>query len=373
MGKATFKKPPFTLDRSRRGGLVAQLSDALRRAIETGYYRPGDVLPPVRDLAELLGVSKGMAERAIAVIREEGRISPRPHVGSVVCAHDRPLWKGHVLSVVSPGLGNPFDNTAHAALRDTLTAAGYLVTSATVPESRPAHFDDFALLDTMMRQQVDLVVQLHDMPNVARWLSKRGIPFARLTADPSPLLRNCVGAVLRRNDLAHPDFAAHCREAGIKQAMQVRVWHGIDISGALGEAGIPVATWRVPRRPDGSVHTAMTLSNWGMEAFTRRLAEKGRSWLPDLLFFDDDYLATGALMALANGGVRMPEDVRVASWANREYGPVSAKPLARMEMDNMAAGATLAKCVLEYLSTGKFPQGVVVGPKYFRGETITTA
>jgi hypothetical protein len=44
-----------------------------------------------------------------------------------------------------------------------------------------------------------------------------------------------------------------------------------------------------------------------------------------------------------------------------------------MEMDNMAAGATLAKCVLEYLSTGKFPQGVVVGPKYFRGETITPA
>ena len=368
MGKATFKKPPFTLDRSRRGGLVAQLSDALRRAIETGYYRPGDVLPPVRDLAELLGVSKGMAERAIAVIREEGRISPRPHVGSVVCAPDRPLWKGHIVIVVPPGLGNPFDNMVQVTVRDGLTSAGYLVTSVTVVETHSGHFDDFSLLDTVLRQQTDLVVQLHEQDNIARWLSKRGLPFVRIAALEAACPMHCVGIVERRRDLALPDFVAHCREAGIRSILQVADTVRADAAKALSDDGVRVVTLRVP--PALHYGSALSLSQWAMETFQKRLA-KSRSWLPDLLFFQDDNIATGALLALGMARVRIPEDVRVATWANRDCAPVFTKPLARMEMDNKAAGATLAKCVLEYLSTGKFQQGVVVGPKYFRGETIT--
>ena len=75
----------FTLDRSRRGDLSRQLSAGLRMAIETGYYQPGEILPPVRNLAEILEISKGIAEQAVAKLREEGLISPRPAVGSVVC------------------------------------------------------------------------------------------------------------------------------------------------------------------------------------------------------------------------------------------------------------------------------------------------
>ncbi|MBR0055888.1 MAG: hypothetical protein IJP66_01030, partial [Kiritimatiellae bacterium] len=61
---------------------------------------------------------------------------------------------------------------------------------------------------------------------------------------------------------------------------------------------------------------------------------------------------------------------RVATWANRDYGPSFLKPLTRMEMDNAAIGATLADCVLQCLRTETFPQGVVVGPKYVTGETF---
>ncbi|MBE6398182.1 MAG: winged helix-turn-helix transcriptional regulator, partial [Lentisphaerae bacterium] len=118
MQKRDFKKPMFTLDRSRRGDLSRQVSAGLRTAIETGYYQPGEILPPVRDLAEILEISKGIAEQAVARLREEGLISPRPSVGSVVCASDRPLWKGQVLIVVPPDGGNTADNTMSAVLRN---------------------------------------------------------------------------------------------------------------------------------------------------------------------------------------------------------------------------------------------------------------
>lgn len=366
MKKNSFKKPPFSLDRSRHGDLVGQLSSALRQAIDTGYYKAGDILPPVRDLAELLDVSCGVAAQAMARIREAGLISPRPCIGSVVCPKDRPPWKGQVLVVVPPGLGNPHDSMIHAVVRDTLTAAGYLPTSATVPETRPGRFDDFSLLECMLRQQTDLVVQLHGQANITRWLSKCGVPFVRF-ADDDTLPPNCVGVMRRDFGRALPDFVAHCRKVGVKSVLQVADTLRADATDVLSRDGIEVSTLRTPAAMRNGLDYDFTV--WAAETFAKRLA-KGRGWLPDLIFFQNDHLATGALMALGAAGIHIPEDVRIATWANYRYGPAYFKPLTRMEMDNAAVGATLAKCVLEYLRTGAFPQGIVVGPTYIKGETM---
>ncbi len=365
--KNHFKQLPFSLDRSRHGDLAAQIATGLRTAIETGYYRAGAVLPPVRELAQMLEVSKGIAEQALAILRNESLVSPRPRVGSVVCAKDRPLWKGHVVIVVPPGRGNPFDDSVHVHLRDTLTAQGYLTSSVTVAETRPRLFNDFALLDAMLRHQTDLVVQLHDQDNIARWLSRRGAPFVRLTAYG---LRppNCLGIVSRDDFLSFAPFLEHCRETGIRCVVQVMGFPCFDLAGPLGKAGIHVETMRYPRWKD--CDDVRPLSDWTLEAFRRRFEQEGRDWLPDLLFFNDDHIATSALLALTAAGVRIPEDVRVATWANRDYGPSFLKPLTRMEMDNVAIGATLANCVLDYLRTGVFPAGVVVGPTFIQGETL---
>lgn len=364
--KTTYKKPPFTINRARRGDLAGQIADGLRTAIETGYYGPGDILPPVRDLGELLGVSMVVAVHAVDILREEGIISPRPRVGSVVCAKDRPLWKGHVVTVIPPGLGNPFDNAIHAVVRDRLTAAGYLVTPVTVTETRPGRFDDFALLDTVLRQQTDLVIQLHQQETISRHLSRNKIPFIRLSGDDEPHL-NCVGAVRHDFGMALAEFAEHCREAGVKSVLQVADVIRADATELLARIGVNVTTLRTPASmrngPD------FDLTTWAADTFHKRLA-KGRGWIPDLLFFQNDHLTTGAMLALGVSGVRIPEDVRVVTWANRRYGPVYLKPLTRMEIDSPAIGATLADCVLEYLKTGAFPDGVVVGPEYIRGETF---
>ncbi len=213
--KSEFKEIPFALDRSRRGDLAAQIAAGLRMAIETGFYKAGDILPPVRDLAPMLDVSKGIAEQALALVREEGLINPRPRVGCVVLDRRDRLWKGHVVIVVPPGRGNPLDNMIHVTVRDSLIAAGYLVSSASVAETAPGKFNDFALLDTVLRQPTDLVVQLQGQECVARWLSRRGIPFVRLgLTDLKP--PNCVGLVRRDDDLVLADFVAHCQETGVK-------------------------------------------------------------------------------------------------------------------------------------------------------------
>ena len=141
----------------------------------------------------------------------------------------------------------------------------------------------------------------------------------------------------------------------------------IGVAEALGEAGVKVSSLRVPR----ALHkaTGFALGSWAAETFAKRLAN-GRDRLPDLIFFADDHLATGALLALGMVGVHIPDDVRVATWANRDYAPVFTKPLTRMEMDNASIGAKLAECVLDHLRNGDFPEGLVLGPEYIMGETL---
>jgi DNA-binding LacI/PurR family transcriptional regulator len=367
MERKSFKKPPFTLDRSRYGDLPAQIASGLRMAIGTGYYRAGDILPPGRDLAVLLGVSKGIAEQALALVRDEGLISPRPRIGSVVCPKDRPLWKGTIVIVVPPGRGNPLDNMIHVAVRDSLIAAGHLTTSVSVGETVPGHFNDFSLLDTVMRQQTDLVVQIQGQDSVARWLSKRGVPFVRLgLTDFNP--PNCVGLVRRNDDLAVADFAAHCREAGVKSVAQISVFNRANVAEALAAYGIEVKTFRVPKTLDYG--TGYELSQWAMSLFRSRLASMGARWLPELIFSSDDHLTTGMFAAFYEAGIRIPDDVKLVTLANLDYGPVFPRPLTRMEYDTSTIGKTLTECVLSYLRTGDCPKEVVVGPRYVRGETF---
>ncbi|WP_432990194.1 FadR/GntR family transcriptional regulator [Dactylosporangium sp. CA-233914] len=51
--------------------------DQIRRSMDRGQFRPGDRLPPERDLAEMLDVSRTTVRSAIAVLEREGRISVR--------------------------------------------------------------------------------------------------------------------------------------------------------------------------------------------------------------------------------------------------------------------------------------------------------
>ena len=362
-----MKTIPFEVRRDDGRPLVRQVVDGMRKAVTCGYYAPGDPLPSYSDLAKSLGVSPIVTKTAFRRLADEGLVIARPRIGTFVRHCGAKLWRGQVLLVVPPGIGNYRENTVHAVLRDTLTAAGYLPLAATVPRTASGRFEDFALLETMLRQQVDLTVCLLDFPAVTSWLGKHGVKFALFgrLASEAP---SCVGFVNNRDDLALDDFISRCRATGISSVMQITsMENGPNAVPALRAAGIRASNWRIPP-PDGG-RDATGLVQRTADEFAARLA-KGRRWLPELLFFRDDHLAMGALVSLLAAGIRIPQDVRVATWANKGLGPPFPTPLDRMEMDNEAAGAVLAECVLSYLRTGAFPQNVVVGPKYISGETV---
>lgn len=369
MQKREFKKPNFSIDRTRRGGLAKQITFGLRTAIETGYYRAGEILPPVRDLADILGVSMGIAVRAVNQIREAGLINPRPAVGSVVCAPNRPLWKGQVLIISPFGGTQHYMNAVCATICATLIANGYLALTVAVPRNAEGEFD-FSMLDLMLRQQVDLVVQLHDKPEITKWLSICKIPFIRLTFDSSRRLSGgCIGAVRRSNMAAETAFAEHCRQVGVKDAIIATAWKSCSVISSLRNVGVGVKRWRF------DIPHGVACAQVAQCAFDNVSCwiEKSKGKLPELIFFDDDFLASGALAAMLHAGVRIPEDICFATLFNRSGGGSGiafSVPITRMEVDSHADGQIVAEATLSYLKNGIFPSDVTVGAKYIRGQTF---
>ena len=74
------------IDRDEAVGLHEQVAAEIRRAIADGEAKPGDRLPPARDLADVLGVNTNTVLRALRALRNEGLLEFRRGRGVTVAA-----------------------------------------------------------------------------------------------------------------------------------------------------------------------------------------------------------------------------------------------------------------------------------------------
>jgi GntR family transcriptional regulator len=68
---------PVKIDRGDPADLYEQVAGEIRRAIAEGEAKPGERLPPAKDLAAVLGVNTNTVLRALRVLREEGLLEFR--------------------------------------------------------------------------------------------------------------------------------------------------------------------------------------------------------------------------------------------------------------------------------------------------------
>lgn len=65
------------IDRSDRAAVFEQVAGEIRRAILDGEAKPGERLPPAKDLAAELGVNSNTVLRALRLLRDEGLLEFR--------------------------------------------------------------------------------------------------------------------------------------------------------------------------------------------------------------------------------------------------------------------------------------------------------
>ena len=368
------KEIPFSVNRNDVRPLFNQVVDGFREAIMSGYYTSGDKIPSSRDLCPILGVSRIVTQAALEQLAAEGLVVSRPKVGTVVRDRNEKQWRGRVVFVYENGDNNYLKTMLASAMQDRLTDEGYIFSQASVGKNPDGSFD-LCRLDAALSRSVDLVLVMYHRPEIYAYLAKRKIPYA-VFGEAKPKPSSAVGAIHLDYNLANADFAAKCKALGVKEVVEV-YWHRLmcDVAPALKKGGVRVKKLKVP--VDESEGRLIGVKRAGRLAFEKMIADvefltqrrrdaENRS----CYFVADDYLTTGALAALSYAGLKVPEDVRLATWANVGLGPDYHRPLSRMEFDSTKAGEIVADAILEFLKTGEFPSGVAVGPKWIDGETM---
>jgi GntR family transcriptional regulator len=72
------------VDRGDPTDLYEQVAGEIRRAIAEGEAKPGERLPPAKDLAAVLGVNRNTVLRALHILRDEGLLEFRRGRGITV-------------------------------------------------------------------------------------------------------------------------------------------------------------------------------------------------------------------------------------------------------------------------------------------------
>ena len=357
---------PFSISRSEGRDLTSQMADGLRRAIVGGYYKAGQALPTLEALSSGLGVSMNVARAAMRKLAQEGLVLPRRHVGSVVQQLGAKKRRGHVL-IVQDDTASSHTNILVGEARATLSRLGYLVSTVVVFKDADGRYD-MQPLEVELRNTVNLSILVKNRPAIERVLARSGIPFMAYGGRRCRSA-NFVGQV-RIETLPLENTVRECVSHGISRVLIVCAWLSYDsILPLFTKAHIAAEEWRIDCAARENSDEIVQRS--GLEAFTERFRLEGRGWLPELLIFpDDDFLAAGCLMALLAAGVRVPEDVRVVTLANKGIGPVFVKPLTRFEIDPRLFGAQIAQYACNYLNGQGIPEDASVSPAYVPGETF---
>jgi len=364
-------KKLFEIDRLMAKSLTKQICDGYRAAIAEGRLAGGAKFPTCREICDEFGVSMIVSSAVVRQLGREGMIRSRPHTGSFVVPRDSIAWRGTVLFVNTGGTFSANVGIIASTLRERLASSGFLFTSLDMP-SRFIGEAAVSRITAALASRPKLVVLLHSRPQAVAAVAKAGVDYivlygdARLPVGEMP--GACRGVISCEFRTVFSDFATHCKEAGVRSALEVSFAKDCPSAvPALRRVGVEVSTLRIRETPYFcfSGHVQRT----GL-AVAEKLLAKGKKALPDLVYFADDYLAAGALISFARHGVRFPEDVRFVSLATKGFEPVWWQELTRIEWDWFAQGEDIARRAIDLLESRTEPIVAKMSPVYIAGDTF---
>ena len=337
----------MTNDTLQRPSVSQQISQRLRDEI-FAQYQPGQQLPSIAAIAKRFGVSSPSVRESLSVLEAEGLIERRTGSGTYV----RDLTKvQHVGVLVEEDISDPQTSYFYRRapqqvvrfLRENQTAARLYAGHLRPRDAVRRRLTCTEFLEAIESRRLSGVVAFTPDQTFPQWygaLEKQRVPVVgpsekctrRVIWDSTALVRTGVDYLLghgrRRIALMEYRWPAD-RQAGFVENFRA----------TLGAAGVAVnERWirrsRIPCAPEA-----------GWEEF-RAIWAEGRE-KPDGLLICNDNLFPGAVMAILQLGIRVPEDLLVVTHFNHGSGMVCPFPVVKLEFDPdgyaRTAGATLLK------------------------------
>jgi LacI family transcriptional regulator len=293
-----------------------QIADQISWLIASGQVKPGDHLPAIRRLADHLGINMHTVRSAYHMLEADGLVMSHPGRGTVVRMFDRERHAHTIagvptftIGVLIPGY-NPFYDPLLSAIENSARDAPLLFFIGNT-QNRADEVNRY--LDQFLAKRVDGVIVvsfgLHDEANSApmdqAYPSHPPLVFADIPGAPAPsvLFDSAHGGYLAGSHLLdHGHVHLGLVTCPLDWPNIAEVQRGF--STALRERGHRL-------RPEQIVQcSAFTLKEGRMAAIA--LLDQPKP--PSAIFAAGDMLAVGALQAIKERGLRVPEDLALVGY-----------------------------------------------------------
>jgi DNA-binding LacI/PurR family transcriptional regulator len=337
------------IDRDGAVPLHVQLVQQLRWLIVRGQARVGDRLPPVRDLANGLGVNMHTVRAAYQELSRAGLVTSRPGAGTVVADYDPERLAANVagtpsfsIGVIVPSL-EEFFTPMLEAIDDALELEPTMVVVCNTRED-PAKAGWF--VDQLVARGTDGIILVGEPHEPS------GAPMSRVpallptvvvdwpAAEGPAVLFDMKGA--GRQAAAHLIEHGHERIGVITPPMappSVAETHA-GIQQALRDASLDLQPDYVAHVPDFSTPS-------GIAGATQLLALDSP---PTAILALGDQLAIGVLHTAHSQGITIPTDLALVSIGDISVAPYLDPPLTTVHQDVSAAGTAATQALLHLIN-----------------------
>lgn len=331
-----------------------ELLETLRSRLEADYV-PGDVLPSERDLAGQLKASHLTVRKALEVLAQEGWIRRHHRQGTVVLSR---MASGEIAIVVKPELFaaqySMYYRSTTQALMEALHEAKaqwqsklHLGRTTIDGEDYPATLD---LLQKDTLGNLRGVFTFHRLFEVEDSLREKRVPvvgMGREVADHVVGFDTANATAL----LARHLRGRRCHKVAVLPIPEDYEENEDVMWACLARHGLTTdPAWRLPLP-----HELMT-ERVGYEMFLRLWASPRH---PDALIVKDDVLGLGILRGILHLGVRVPEELHVATVTNEGIEFPFHMPLTRYEVSPKRQANAAVAMMLQLLRGEKPPQNEI--------------
>ena len=342
-----------------------QIYDEIKSQILDESLRSGDLIAPENEIAKRHGVNRSTVRKALQMLVDEGYVEKRPGKGSVVL--DKKINKR------APDTASPYRNIAFLLPSGNAITQTFYATLFCVLERELKRFN-FSLLYSTFDEQDDLAKAIahynlsgiifvsNTSPRQIGMAIEYGIPCTLVNSYdrriPSILSDNFNGAYLAGKYLLE---CGH-RRVLILSGVRSYICSEERIEGfrrAFAEAGLKI--------PDSCILPA---DSWEQESGQHALLEylKNCSSMPTAIFGLNDRLAFGAMQAIRQYGLKVPDDISVMGYDNLN---AQMFPLSSIETHvESIAEATAQAQLWQQFGGQRIPSRITIPTELVRGETV---
>lgn len=331
----------------------------------------------MKDIANDLGVSVVTVSKVLrnhADISEETRervlrrmkeLHYRPNLAARALVTGRT----HIIGLVVPDLVHSFFAQVAKGLSTVLRKKGYSLIISSSEEDPELEQQE---IEQMLARRVDALIVASAQGSIEsfRRIEEQRTPFLLLDRTFDGLNASFVGV----DDEAVGVLATeHLIENGCKRIAHLGGWGVSTAVGrlegfkkALTKHGVAIDDRYIVSRPHGDDRGDVT----GYSCMKALLQVKPR---PDGVFCYNDPTALGAMRAILEAGLRIPDNIAVVGCGNVLYAEFLRVPLTTVDQDSVALGERCAKLAINMIEskTAVKPKSVLMEPRLIVRESST--